>query len=403
MKNEDLVLENSHKIKEDSKSFVIEKERYELEMKRIKANPRDYVCKFMENNLLHVGSKAFSFISLMPVSLVLKDLTFKSSGVKPNFNLLLVGNPSIGKTTIANMFCKMSITPIKVKKITNAHLVMKLIEEKIFSVSIDDFANLMNDSEGYSKVKTLEGALGDDRMLSAETMKYQTGEVRVQGVGLIGITPLDLAKYIDHMKSGLFSRMSVLWVNLTQKQNKEIITYMNDGIGDHYDAKDSFIQEKVIIDFYNNLFDIQFNKNNEISRVEGYVIDKSIKREASKKWDEIMERFSIKNTGDFKRDLHDFYRFLIAHAFLNIYNRNHEEGILKPNKEDCNVALDLMEESLKNKIMLSQIQNDAKVLKNPQKFLKFIEAHPKMRGDVKELLAFLSGNHSLLNKLKDKK
>lgn len=403
IKSPDIEKEESEDDEEDEEEreevdIDIPKEIYDMEMEKMKRDPQEYICLFMEQNLIYVGRKAFRYISLMPPSLVLSDIPFNSTGIKPAFNLVIVGNPSIGKTTLCNMFCKITLNPIKVKKITNAQLVMRLISEKIFSISLDDFVSLMNDNDGYPKIKTLEGALGDDRMLSSETMKFQTGEVSVRGIGIIGVTPIDLAKYMDYLKSGLFSRMSILWINLTKKQNEDVIKYINLGIGNYKDTTESLVKEKVIRDYYKNLFSIQFNKNTNIKRIAGYKISDDIKNKALNKWNDIIEKFNIKNSGDFKRDLHDFYRYLISSAFLNIYNRKHEDGILVPNEHDCKIALELMSESLQNKVMLSQIESDSKMLRNPKKFIEFMEKHPNMRSDVKKLIAFLSGNTNLLEK-----
>ena len=175
---------------EKEKEVKIPKEIYDVEMVKIKADPYKYICGYAEKILINVGQRVFRYVALMPVSLFLPDLPINSSIVKTNWNLVIVGSPSIGKTTICNMFCDFTFNPIKVKKVTLAHLVLRLIREKVFSISLDDFANLMNDNDGYAKVKALESSLGDDRMLSSDTMKYQTGEVKVQGIGVIPIIPI---------------------------------------------------------------------------------------------------------------------------------------------------------------------------------------------------------------------
>lgn len=382
----------------ENKEIIIPKEIYDKEMELIKSNPRKYICDCIEKNLIYVGSKSFKFISLLPCSLVLPDICFNSTSIKPNFNLLMIGSPSFGKTSICNKFCNITLNPIKVKKITNSRMVERLIQDKMFSISLDDFASLFNDNDGYPKVKTLESALGDDRMLSAETMTYQTGEVRVQGVGLIGITPIDLVKFLDYLKSGLFSRMAILWLHLTKKENDNVIKYINEGIGNYSNENDMLIKEKIIKDYYQILFNIQYDKH-EIKKIAGYKISNEIKNEALKKWQNIIDNFGIKESGNFKRDLHNFYRFVISSAFLNIFNREHKDGILVPNEEDLKVALELMEESLSNKLMLFQIEDKSKLLKNPYNFLDFMQKNPNMRSDVKKLLTFLSGHSNLLDKL----
>jgi hypothetical protein len=282
-------------------------------------------------------------------------------------------------------------------------MINKLISFQMFSVSIDDFASLMNDNDGYPKVKTLESALGDDRMLSSETTTYQTGEVRVQGVGLIGITPIDLAKYLDYLKSGLFSRFVVLWIYLNKQENDDVARYISNGIGNYGNQDTQMIREKIVIDYYSDLFDIQFSKNKNIGRVRGYAIHPNIKENAFNRWKKILNNSGIIDIGNFKRDLHDFYRFLISNAFLNIYNRKCIDGILYPTEEDALFALELMEESLKNKATLFQLEDKAKLLQNPKKFLEFMEKNSKMREDIKKLLAFLSGHSSLLEKYETSK
>lgn len=386
-------------VEEKKQDIFIPQEIYEKEFSEIKRNPRNYICNWMEKNLMHVGSDVFKYVSLMPCSLVLPDIPFNSTGIKPNFNLLIVGDPSVGKTTISNKFCNLTINPIKVKKMSAGEMIVRLIREKMFSISIDDFANLMNDADGYAKIKTLEGAVGDDRMLSADTMRYQTGEVRVQGVALIAITPMDLARYVEYMKSGLFSRMTILWLYLSKQKNDDISRYIADGIGNYNSREDLLIKEKIIKDYYQSLYDIQFQKNSSIQRIVGYEINNDIKDRAFKLWKSTIEDANIPESGNFKRDFHDFFRFLISNAFLNIYNREHKNGILKPNEEDAEVALSLMSKSLKTKTMLHQIQDQAKMLQNPKKFISYIQQNPKIRNDIKKLMAVLSGNGNLLDSM----
>ena len=382
----------------------IPEEFYKMEMNKLKSHPIKYICDWMESNLIHIGKKVFRLISLQPCSMIIPSISIHSIDMRANINVFLIGSPSCGKSSLCKKFCRFTYFPMPQKGISAPKLINKIKKfEGFFSISIDDFSNVLNQPDGYDIVKILEGALGDEKEFSSENM-VRSFKGKTKAVGLICGTWTDLKRYSNFLKGGLLSRMSLLFISLTEQQRREKADFINAGIGNKNDAIESRMKQQIIKDYYDLLFKIQ-NKEKDAGRpqVQEYYFDDKLNKIALEKWKKMTSQYSNDINGDFTRELQDFYRFLISHAFINIFNRKIENGKIFLNQEDYSFAMEMLEETLKNKINLIK----ARLFLEGSSTQDFINAmqSPKATEDIRNLLSNLypHGQRLLREKIKEQK
>jgi hypothetical protein len=296
------------------------------------------------------------------------------------------------------MFLGFSYFPIYQKSISAKKLAHKINEfDGMFSLGIDDFSNIMDQPDGYETIKILEGALGDEKESSHENMRSEI-KTKTQAVGLICGTFSDLRRYSNYLKGGLLSRMSLLFLSINDKQRERVADFINEGIGKMAQSDVSKIQQKIIKDYYLILFEIQSKKNKDIPQVSGYSFNEAFKNMALASWKKNVNGYANDTNGDFKREFHDFYRFVVSHCFLNVYNRKISNGIIYPIKEDYDFALGLMEDTLRNKIALIRSETLASnELNSPAKLLKFLNT-PNLKDDIKNIILNLSPHAKVISR-----
>jgi len=329
-----------------------ETESYNLEMEKIKSNPHNYIMDWMEGNLIHVGRRAFKLIALQPCSLILPDI-ISGINIRSTFNIFYVSSPSSGKTTLCNKYESITFSPFVVKNISSAQITERIEnfikKEGLFSLIIDDFSQLVENSGGYDKVKILEQVLGDDRRLVKENMRMRV-DIKTRGIALLCGTWTDFSKYLEFFRSGLLFRSALLFINFTPTQRRDIINNINNHIGDESNHRESLMKEKIVKDYYEILSKIQSGENNEIPTIKGYFFSESIKDSIKKTFNQITEIVPDYLEHEFNREFHDAYRFLISSAFLNVFKRKVENGILYPNEEDLKLAKHLMVNNMNYKL-----------------------------------------------------
>ena len=390
-------IEEDEEESQEEVKIEIPRQIYELEMSKIKLNPREYVCNWMEGNLLHVGRRVFKMVCLLPCSFIIPSIPFGSTGIRTNINAFLIGSPASGKSSIIKKFLGFSYFPIRLKGISARKFMDKIYNyDGVFSLGVDDISNVFNQPDGYETIKIMEGALGDEKEASHENMKY-TKKIKSQATALIGGTWTDLRKFSSYMQGGFLSRMSLMFLSINRKQREEIADFINRGVGNMDKAQESRIKEVIVKDYYKLLFDIQADPKKQIK---GYYFDESFKGMALATWKKLTKDYSNDINGDFKREFHDFYRFFVCHAFLNIFNRKVKDGILYPIREDYEFALSLMEETLSNKIVLIKSKMFIHDLDSPVKLLKFL--NNPLKEDIRNIILNLSpyGNMVASNSMK---
>jgi len=364
--------------------------------KQLMESPHKFICDWMEENLLHVGRRAFKIISLMPCSMIIPSIPFNSSDIRSNINVFIIGAPASGKSTLTKVFDRLSYSPVSLKGTSARKLIQEMNRmDGFFSLSIDDFSNILDQPDGYEIIKILESALGDEKRASHQNMNYKI-DLNTSALGLICGTWTDLKRYSNYLKGGFLSRTSLLFISINEKQREEIADFINRGIGNRTSSEDSKIKEKLIKEFYNELFDIQAKKN-KIPQITGYNFNNEYKGIALNKWKILTREYANDINGDFKRELQDFYRFVVSFAFLNIHNRDYKEGILTPSKEDYESALNLMVETLTNKIVLIKTRLFLREIDSPSKLLEVLK-NPNIKEDVRNILLNLSSIKTYLKK-----
>ena len=107
-----------------------------------------------------------------------------------------------------------------------------------------------------------------------------------------------------------------------------------------------------------------------------------------KEWNELNQKMVEAQGFNFFRELQEFFRFLVSSAFLNVYNRKVENGILYPNEEDFKRALSLMKSSLKFKFRLLKSSSMAKSISNAKEFIEIMKSD-RLSDQTKEIMRSL--------------
>lgn len=311
------------------------------EEKKLKDNPYAYICNWMEERLPYTGGKAYSIVALMPVSLILPNFTYMGDSVRSNINCLIMAPPSAGKSTIADSFAKISFAPLQTSSITPRKLEKEIKSRVTFSLVVEDFSRMIRNPD---TLKVIENVLGEEQKVNRMTVNSSVDK-KVNGVGLFMGTSQDLSTYIT---GGFIFRAVPVIISHTADQHSQIGRKImeNMGIDSNFNEK-----RELIKDYYYELLQIMDGGHPKIQKIDRCFMDPAFSREAYKIWDE-NTRFindTLKVQLNWFRELQEFARFLFAHAFLNVFNRRVEKGVIYPTKEDFNVAIKLMEDTLQVK------------------------------------------------------
>jgi hypothetical protein len=349
---------------------------------KIRKDPHNFIMSWMEKNLLHVGQRVMKLLSLQPCSLILPDIPFNSSNVRASFNILFLAPPSAGKSTCCKKYeqiligeCEATYNPYSIRKVTSAKLSEDLASFNLFTLILEDFSQIGND---YDVVKVIEGAVGDEKNIRKSTMREEINKV-TQGVGLMCGTWSDLSRYLEYFKTGLLFRFVLLFLDLTSNQKEEIGRYINSGINNKTDSTDTFLKDRVVREYYEELFKIMGGKHEKIEQIKGYYFSEHIKSEIYNLWlsivNDLEKDFNGKIEFQFNRELHEAYRFLISSALLNVFNRKIDNGIIHPKEHDLNLAKDIMIENLRNKVAILKSRLFLSRINNLEEFSKVMKSN----------------------------
>lgn len=310
----------------------------------IKENPYKFICDVMEEILPHTGREAFKIISLMPCSLILPDISYKGKKIRSNINVLLLTSSGGGKSTIAKQLNYFSYNSIDIRSVTPAKLEAKINASPLFTFIVEDFATMSRDP---TIVKIVEGILGEEKRVQRSTMRKDI-DIDTDGIGLLCGVPNDLSEYLS---SGLIFRIIPVCIFHNEDEHSDIGKQIMEGIGNNGGFNE---KEEQIKNYYNELFKVQASEHPDLNPIVGYHIEEKFKENSYKVWDKITREIFSKTKAPLNwfRSLHEFYRILISHAFLNVFNRKVEEGILYPNEEDYRVAINMMKKDLNTKFKL---------------------------------------------------
>ena len=351
----------------------VKEEKIEIpeDLKEISKEPYKYICDYIESIYPKIGRKTFQVLSLLPVSLIIPDIPFGSKNIRSNLNAIFLGASGSGKTSIAKLFSKFVINPLEFESITSAGLEGSITNTGgTFALIVGDFARMSRDP---ILLKTLEGILGEERRLQRTTARKDL-DMEVNAVSLLCGVSTDLSKYI---LSGMIWRLVPILVGHSPNEHSEIGEHIKNNAG----IKKEDGNEEIIKKYYDELFKIQSSDK----KVVGYNLKYEFRDGLYNEWRVMTEPY-VKELGlNFFRELWDSYRFLVCHSFLNIFNREVKDGILTPNKDDYEIAMKLMKQSVKFKFRLIRSESFAKGIKDAKDFKKIMESD-KVPEQVKDMI-----------------
>lgn len=308
-------------------------------------NPYVYICNFYESVYLHMGRKCFSIMALMPPSLIMPKIKSKKKLIKQKINFFLISPPGTAKTSIAEELEKITYNPIFVENITSARLHREIDSREKMTLITSDVATSLEDEE---LVKFLEGAIGDEGTTSRATMHNRKDELRKKKevVAFLSGTHENISNH--KIKDGFLMRCSPLVVIHSNKEHEDILDFVNESIGEDYDD----IGSEHISDFYQLLCNIQEGKHPDINPIEEFRFPKDIKEEL-KNFIKPLVKQGFKEFGiTAVRQIQEAYRFMAAHAFLNIHKKYEDglfkDGVLEIDERDLKIAKFLIEREIEN-------------------------------------------------------
>jgi len=325
-------------------------------------NPYKFICDYVEEILPYVGKVCFEILSLSIPSLIIPDILYEGKFIRSNINVLFLANPGSGKTQIAQQFSFFAYNSQDFESVTTARFEDDLKVNPEGTLVVGDCSRILRDP---FMIKTIEGIL-EEKKVNRKTKKHEVVE-NVNYVGLLCGTPQDLTGLLT---GGLLFRFVPIILFHTTEQHSEIGRYINNRI---FEEDNISIKEKLIKGFFETLLSIQMGENQDIKKVTGYKVSENFKKKIYETWEKITSHAQFETQQNWFRELHEYYRFLLSHAFLNIFNRKVDEyGILYPNEEDLEIATKLFKKTTIEKIKLLKSERIANQIDSVKRFKELI-------------------------------
>lgn len=361
-------------------------------MTNIKDNPYETICSFYEELLPNMGGKVMRVLSLVPGSLVLPSLVSKNG--KENIvriSYLLLSNSGTGKTTLGSEFEKFALNPFPFEYITDSKLSSVLKGWEKVTIITSDIARIFRDP---FLSKLIENVLGEEAKLSRFTQRTKdVEEKKIDAVSYFAGTPANLNSTIS---DGIIFRVSPQIIFHTDKEQEEILKKINIMIGNsegNAERKENEMQ-KAIREYYHNLYAIQEGKG-DIPPIKGYSIPAYFRTEIENELIPYIIQISRAINGtikspyadfEFNRELNQCYKYMVNHAFLNIYNRKVNDGVLMLEDKDLGIAVSLSKKEVKMKAIILQCLN------------MISEQRLKTIADLDEYVKFYNRTHAEVNR-----
>jgi len=341
----------------------IKKEKIDKLKEQIHKFPYTFICDYTENLYPQTGKKVFEILSLMPVSLIIPDIPYMNKTIRSNINALFLSSSGGGKTSIADLFAYFTYYPLRIESITSSALEYEINKNPVCSIIVGDFARISRDPV---TIKVLEGVLGEEKRIMRKTMRTDIN-IETQSVSLLCGVATDLHFYV---LGGLIFRVMPILLGHTASEHSDIGRHLKEQIGEENSID---YREQVIKEFYLELASIQDGKHQTIKPIIGYHIEKKYREESYKEWDNMTQSI-VKELGmNLFREYQEFYRILLSHAFINIFNRKVIDGKLYPNDEDFKVALKLMKRNIIFKYRLMKTESMAKGIRSTKEFNNILQ------------------------------
>ncbi len=328
-------------------------EKFEIENKKIRESPYEYIRDFYEKLYPHVGRKVMSVLSLVPCSLILPSF-YDELGKKTHTRIsyLLLSPPATAKTSIGTHFKKFTYDAFPAEYITDAKLSSVLNFKTRVTLIVTDIARVFSNPILAKQIETI---IGDEGKLSRFTAKTGDEEIPIDAVAYFAGTIENLEVTL---REGNIFRVSPQIIFHTEGEHDEILAKENQTIGKG--KPENFVdKEQVIIDYYQSLLDIQENRSKDkIEEITDYEITDEFREVIATRTIPLLRKMFKETDREYVRELHLVYRYLVSHAFLNIHNRKVKNGKLFVEKEDLGAALRLSKAELATKSMIIRRLND---------------------------------------------
>lgn len=310
-------------------------------LEQIKKDPYNFIRDYYEKIYMHMGREVFSILSLVIPSLILPPIPHEHAReIKSSINFLLIAPPGTAKSSIAETFSKLAYNSFPFEYITDSKFYEVISQKDFVSVVVGDVFKVFSDR---MLNKTMENVLGDEQKISRMTKRTDSHEKKIKAVAFLSGTPESLTSVISE---GMIFRTSVSLVFHDPFEHEKIGEFVGDGVFRDHKGKE---EELAIEQFYGELFEIQQDKHGEIEPIEGYIVKEEFKKKLIDAWKPRVKSITRKTKFSFFRELHQGFRYMVAHAFLNVFNREIKKGRIVITEEDTDVAVELMVRELETK------------------------------------------------------
>lgn len=337
-------------------------------LSELRTNPYNFIRNHYESVFKKTGHKVFSTLALSIPSLLLPDIPHKKSKpIKAGINFLLIIPPGGAKSAIASTFKRLSYSPFSFESITDSKLYEELSRKEKVSLIVGDVFKIFSNKD---LVKTMENVLGDEQKLSRMTRNTSGEEKDIKAIAFLAGTPNSLTTVIS---DGMIFRMSVCLIFHNEQEHEEIGDYIGNGTFQEYDGDEV---EEMIAQYYKTLEMVQRGVHPNIPKIVGYKVKPEFTKELTETWKPLVRATNRQTKFNFFRELHQGFRYLVAHAFLNIYNREvTKDGKLVITQDDVDAAKYLMKAEIMTKTRLltcSRVVSDFK-LKTVEDLTKYTQ------------------------------
>ena len=286
--------------------------------KQIKKDPYNFIRDYYEGIYLNMGREVFSTLSLVIPSLILPPIPHEHAReIKSSINFLLIAPPGTAKSSIAETFTKLSYNSFPFEYITDAKFYEVLSQKDFVSVVVGDVFKIFSDK---MLTKTMENVLGDEQKISRMTKRTDSHEKKIKAVAFLAGVPNALTSVISE---GMIFRTAICLVFHNPDEHEKIGEFVSDGAFKEHMGTE---EEIGIENFYRELLEIQLNRHATIKQITGYVVDPEYKKRLLEAWKPLVRPITKKTKFSFFRELHSSMRYMVVHAFLNVWNRKIEVG-----------------------------------------------------------------------------
>jgi len=355
-------------------------------MERIRKDPYNFIRDYYEKIYMHMGKEVFSILSLVIPSLILPPIPHEHAReIKPSINFLLIAPPGTAKSSIAETFSKLAYNSFPFEYITDAKFYEVLSQKDFVSVVVGDVFKIFSDK---MLNKTMENVLGDEQKISRMTKRTDSHEKKIKAVAFLAGTPNSLTTVIS---DGMIFRTAVCLIFHDPMEHERIGQFVGDGAFNEHKGED---EEVAIEQFYRELLEIQLDRHTNVSPVTGYIVKQEYKKRIIDEWKPLVKPITRRTKFSFFRELHQGFRYMVAHAFLNVYNREVKDGKIVITEEDVDIAVELMRNELQTKfevLSCSKVVSEER-MKTTKDLSEYVEKIKQNKVNIKETSVNIMGS-----------